>query len=55
MKDVDEDEHRWLQCNSEARKTGAIFKPTRADGRNNKVKEDTRYGGPRAVQVMQQI
>ena len=25
MKDVDEDEHRWLQCNSEARKTGAIF------------------------------
>ena len=50
LKDVDDDEHRWLQCNADP-----IFQPTRADGRNNQLKEDTRYGGPRAVQVMQQI
>ena len=25
LKDVDDDEHRWLQCNADAKKTGAIF------------------------------
>ena len=53
LKDVD-DEYRWLQCNADARKTRAI-QPTRADGRSNQVKEDKRYGGPRAVQVMHEI
>ena len=54
LKDVDDDVYRWLQCNAEVRKTRAI-QPTRADDRNNQVIEDKRYGGPRAVQVMQQI
>ena len=40
-----------MECNADARKTRAI-EPTRADGRNNQVKEEKRYGGPRAVQVM---
>ena len=51
LRDVDDDEYRWLECNADARKTRAI-EPTRADGRNNQVKEEKRYGGPRAVQVM---
>ena len=25
LKDVDDDEHRWLQCNTDARKTAASF------------------------------
>ena len=25
LKDVDDDEHRWFQCNAVAKKTGAIF------------------------------
>ena len=54
LKDVDDDECRWLQCNADARKTRAI-QPTRADGRSNQMKEDKRYRGPRAVQVMQEI
>ena len=54
LKDVDDDEYRWLQCNAKPRKTRAI-QPTRADGRSNQVKEDRSYGGPRAVQVMQEI
>ena len=54
LKDVDYDEYRWLQCNADARKTRAI-QTTKADGRSNQVKEGKRYGGPRAVQIMQEI
>ena len=25
LKDVDDDEHRWLQCNADTRKTAVIF------------------------------
>ena len=25
LKDIDDDEHRWLQCNTDPKKTAAIF------------------------------
>lgn len=48
IKNVDDDEHMWFQCNTDPRKTAA-FGPTRANGRNNQEKEGARYGRPRAV------
>ena len=41
LRDVDDDECRWLECNVNAKKIRAIQR-SRADGRNNQTNEQCR-------------